>query len=114
VPVSKPRRKSRPLIKISAGFATAIALTIGIYYYQGSRISASERQWVQQVFSAKTLAGDSNYVNPIAIAPDSKTLATGGEDGAIKLWNLQTGTQFIPSRLVQMVKQWRVEVLMKR
>jgi WD40 repeat protein len=90
--VSKSRRKSRPLIKISAGFVTAIALTIGIYYYQGSRISASERQWVKQVFLAKTLAGDSNYVNPIAIAPDSKTLATGREDGAIKLWNLQTGT----------------------
>jgi WD40 repeat protein/tRNA A-37 threonylcarbamoyl transferase component Bud32 len=91
LPVSKPQRKS-PIIQISAGFATAIALTIGVYYYQASRISASERQWVQQFFLSKTLVGDSNYVNPIAIASDSKTLATGGEDGAIKLWDLQTGT----------------------
>ena len=38
-----------------------------------------------------TLTGHSNYVQAIAISTDGQILASGGDDGAIKLWNLPKG-----------------------
>ena len=89
--VSTTPRQSRRLIGIGAGLATAVALTIGIYSFHGLSISKAESQWSQKISLSKTITGDSTYVNPVAISPDGKTLATGGGDGEIRLWNLQTG-----------------------
>lgn len=89
--VSKPRHKSPQLLKIGAGIATAVALTVGIYYFQQLTVSSTESQWVQKIALSKTLPSDSTLVNPVAITPNGKTLAMGGDNGAIRLWNVQTG-----------------------
>jgi WD40 repeat protein len=94
--VSKSRNNSHSPIAIGAGIAAAVALTIGIYSLQGLITSTSESQWVQTRSRWKTLAGDSTYINPVAISSDGKTLASGSEDGAIKLWDLQKNKQSPP------------------
>ncbi|HLO84914.1 MAG TPA: serine/threonine-protein kinase, partial [Nostocaceae cyanobacterium] len=40
---------------------------------------------------ANSLNGHKDFVNTLAISPDSKVLASGSGDRTIKLWNLQTG-----------------------
>jgi WD40 repeat protein len=76
---------------MGAAITTAVALTVGIYYFHGLTLSATESQWSQKMSLSKTLTGDSNSTNPVAITPDGKTLATGSEDGTIRFWDLQTG-----------------------
>ncbi len=39
------------------------------------------------------LPADRREVRAVAFAPDGKTLATGGYDGAVRLWDLQTGRE---------------------
>lgn len=39
----------------------------------------------------KTLPGHTAWVWSVAFCPDNQTLATGSEDGTIKLWNVKTG-----------------------
>jgi WD40 repeat protein len=40
-----------------------------------------------------TLSGHANGIRAMAFAPDSRTLATAGPDGCIKLWNLARGIE---------------------
>jgi len=40
----------------------------------------------------RTLRGHRQWISAIAISPDGKTLASGGLDGTIQLWDLATGT----------------------
>ena len=42
-------------------------------------------------FLKTTLTGHSDSVNSVAFSPDGKTLASGGKDDTIKIWNLSTG-----------------------
>ncbi|MEH1947537.1 MAG: serine/threonine-protein kinase [Nostoc sp.] len=44
-----------------------------------------------KVSLANTLQGHENSVLSVAITPDGKTIASSGDDGTIKLWNLATG-----------------------
>src|SRR5690348_14405255 len=44
----------------------------------------AEQEWA-------TLQGFTAGVNCVAFAPDGLTLATGAEDGSVKLWGLATG-----------------------
>ena len=45
-----------------------------------------------EAFSLRcTLTGDPLMVLSVAISPDGQTLASGGVEGTIKLWNLKTG-----------------------
>jgi WD40 repeat protein len=39
------------------------------------------------------LKGHHGFAQTVAFAPDGATLATGGRDGTIRLWNLQSGEQ---------------------
>ncbi|HEY9638175.1 MAG TPA: serine/threonine-protein kinase [Coleofasciculaceae cyanobacterium] len=89
--ISSPRNQSPRLIKIGAGIATALALTVGIYHFHEVSRSTTESQWAQKISLSQTLSGNSNSVNPVAISQDGKTLASGGEEGAIQLWDLGTG-----------------------
>ncbi|MDB9475636.1 WD40 repeat domain-containing protein, partial [Dolichospermum circinale] len=41
----------------------------------------------------RTLSGHSNFVYSVSFSPDGKTLASGGDDKTIKLWNLDTGKE---------------------
>jgi WD40 repeat protein len=40
-----------------------------------------------------TLKGHTDYVFSVAFSPDSKTLASGCQDGTIKLWDVATGKE---------------------
>ena len=46
-----------------------------------------------KVSLVNTLQGHENSVSSVAISPDSKTLASSGDNRTIKLWNLATGKQ---------------------
>ncbi|MEZ5347487.1 MAG: serine/threonine-protein kinase [Pyrinomonadaceae bacterium] len=41
-----------------------------------------------------SLRGHTGRVRAIAYSPDGKTIATGGRDGVIRLWNAKTGEEF--------------------
>ncbi|GCB21817.1 vegetative incompatibility protein HET-E-1 [Aspergillus awamori] len=41
----------------------------------------------------QTLEGHSHWVWSVAFSPDGRTLASGSDDGAIKLWDTATGTE---------------------
>jgi WD40 repeat protein len=38
-----------------------------------------------------TLEGHTDNVNSVVFSPDGQTLASGGEDRTIRLWNIATG-----------------------
>ncbi|AFZ21800.1 serine/threonine-protein kinase [Allocoleopsis franciscana] len=90
-PLVSSRKKYRKLIAIGGGIVASVSLAFGIYHVYGYTMSLAESQWVQRISLSKTLPGDSNSFSPVAISPDGKTLASGSEDGTIKLWDLQTG-----------------------
>jgi WD40 repeat protein len=46
------------------------------------------RLWAAGGKHLATLKGHTSTVNTVAFGPDGKVLATGSNDGTIKLWNL--------------------------
>ncbi|HEY9831662.1 MAG TPA: serine/threonine-protein kinase, partial [Stenomitos sp.] len=89
--VSSSRKKCPKWLAIGGGIVAAVGLTFGIYQAHKLTISVAESQWAQKISLSKTLPGDSTSLGLVAISPDGKTLASGSEDGTIKLWDLQTG-----------------------
>src|SRR5207247_654115 len=51
------------------------------------------RQFVLGMKKPVTLKGHSEYTRAIAFSPDGKTLASGGGDRTIKLWDVTTGVE---------------------
>ena len=45
----------------------------------------------QNVKPAAILSGHQGKVYPVVYGPDGKTLASGSEDGTVKLWNVTSG-----------------------
>jgi WD40 repeat protein len=52
-----------------------------------------------------TLAGHERDICSVAFSPDSERLATGSEDGTVRLWNTSTG------KLITSLSVWRVKKL---
>ena len=63
------------------GQIVAVASTIGVWLYDMT--TSRERA---------LLTGHAGIVNAVAFSPDDATLASGGDDGKIKLWDISTQT----------------------
>ncbi|HIK04731.1 MAG TPA: serine/threonine protein kinase [Trichormus sp. M33_DOE_039] len=48
---------------------------------------------LREVALANTIPGHENLVSSVAISPDSKLIASSGDDRTVKLWNLSTGAE---------------------
>ena len=81
------QNKAPLLIKIGAGFATALALSVGIYFFQKPN---SLEDTAQEVALVNTLPGHAAGITSIALSPDGKILASGSLDQTIKIRNLRT------------------------
>ena len=66
-------------------------------FQEGFQIAIAKSQIIPEAENwrcAYTLNEHSDAVNCVAISPDSQTLVSGSADCTIKIWNLNTGTQF--------------------
>ena len=86
--VATSGNKSRRLMGIGTGIATAVALTAGIYHFS---IPNSSFAGGEKIALANTLTGHSKQVYSVAISPDGQILASGSVDNTIKLWSLSNG-----------------------
>ena len=91
--------KAPPDVPLYYGYYSPIASPDGNYIVAGYSDFASNR-----ILVWKTVANDIYYeidhlpatITTLDISPDSETLASAGDDGIIRLWNLPTG-EFIES-----------------
>jgi WD40 repeat protein len=58
----------------------------------------------------QVLRGHRGEVRSVALSPDGESLATGGADGTVKLWNLKTGqpTATLPGYQAKKYPRWRI------
>jgi WD40 repeat protein len=54
--------------------------------------------YVLKIQETQTLEGHSDSVVLIAIAPDDRTIASGSDDGTVRLWDLATGENLVTFR----------------
>ncbi len=94
-----PRRAERKRYWIIAGAAGAVLLAAGVLKLSSPPSWARWVHWGSgevrddRVPLRATLAGHTGPVWSAAFAPDGRVLATGGDDSAIRLWDLATGRQ---------------------
>lgn len=100
-----PKPKSRQLAgKLLAGSGVAIALMVGAYRLTSSISPPSPPATPPPVQSTspanahlalvRTLAGHTDAVWSVALSQDGQLLASGSQDGTIKVWNPTTGELF--------------------
>ncbi|WP_373525838.1 WD40 repeat domain-containing protein [Nostoc sp.] len=41
------------------------------------------------------LAGHNDQINSVAFSPDGQTLASGSQDGSVKLWDVKSGKELL-------------------
>ncbi|MBD2740685.1 serine/threonine-protein kinase [Coleofasciculus sp. FACHB-1120] len=85
--ISRIPNKAPLLIRIGAGIATALVLTVGIFYFQKSP-SIGEKP--QKIALIRTLPGHAGGVTSIALSPDGQFLVSSSLDQTIKIRNLRT------------------------
>jgi WD40 repeat protein len=78
-------------ISTGTGSLTSVVLRDGVLVTAGERTI--------QVWDAaagrmlRTLAGHTDWVDRLALAPDGRTLASAGREGLAKVWDLETGKE---------------------
>ena len=55
---------------------------------------------------SRVLKANERFVSCIAFAPDSKNVASGGEDGDVKLWNVETGKEIRAFPAFRAIRLW--------
>jgi WD40 repeat protein len=85
--ISSIQNKGSVLLRIGAGIATALVLTVGILYFQRPH-SIGEKP--QEIALVNTLPGHAGGVTSIAISPDGQFLASSSLDQTIKIRNIRT------------------------
>lgn len=79
--------------KPTGGFGAEIwrLLSNGPKLITGSRDHEIRIHNAKDLKLERTLSGHSDWVQALAVSPDGKTLASGGHDGEVILWNLEDG-----------------------
>jgi WD40 repeat protein/tRNA A-37 threonylcarbamoyl transferase component Bud32 len=85
--ISTIQNKAPVLIRIGAGIATALVLTVGIFYFQRPHTIGEKPQEIALV---NTLPGHAGGVTSIAISPDGQFLVSSSLDQTIKIRNIRT------------------------
>lgn len=84
-----PRQESLKRWIWSGAIALLLALGgYGVWQAVGRQHSSVV---TQAITADRTLAGHTSYVNTEIIAPDGKTLISGGADNTIRIWDITTG-----------------------
>ncbi|MBD2537505.1 serine/threonine-protein kinase [Coleofasciculus sp. FACHB-SPT36] len=85
--ISAIQNKAPVLIRIGAGIATALFLTVGIFYFQRPHTIGEKPQEIALV---NTLPGHAGGVTSIAISPDGQFLVSSSLDQTIKIRNVRS------------------------